>query len=453
MTILTDAVDFAGSVAVGELPEDVLEVGKRALLDYFGVTLVGSTQRVSRITQAYVKNLSKSGGALVFGTSIRVPQNMAALANGVAAHALDFDDCSWSTVGHPSATVAPAALAVGELQGASGKEVLAAYAVGVEIAHKIAGLVMPEASERGWHTTSVFGPFGAAAASAYLMRLNKSTFQSALGLAATTASGMRGNFGTMAKPYHAGMAACNGATAAILAREGMTAAEDVIEAKDGFIQVFVDKQLERESVAFGDPWDIVNPGLVFKRYPCCSGAHPALDCLLDLLAESPFTAEDVVSIEVGVSLLGPRELVCNDPTTVDEAKFSMEYVLAAAIRYGELGLAQFEESCVQDPIIRYLIPKIRMEIDEELAALGFVGHAPAKLKIHLRDGRILEGRCDRARGNPEKPMSDEELNQKFLECATEVLALHSARSLLEVLVALEKMKDIEHIVKMTTVFW
>jgi 2-methylcitrate dehydratase PrpD len=451
MTVLADAVDFALSVADGKLPEEAVEIGKRALIDYVGVTLAGSTQSVSRIVQSYVGGLATAGEARVCGTSIKASQNMAALANGVAGHALDFDDCSWSTMGHPTVAVAPAAFASGEIVGASGKAVLAAYAVGVEIAHKIAGLVMPRVSEQGWHTTSVFGPFGAAGASAYLMRLREPCFESALGLAASSACGIRGNFGTMAKPYHAGMAACHGVTAAMLAQNGMTAAEDAIEAQDGFGHVFGGRKFEKASIRFGDPWDIIDPGLVFKRYPCCSGAHAAVDCMLEMRSGSPFEPQDVESIRVGVSLLGPRELICHNPQTATEAKFSMEYALAAAILYGRVGLAQFEESCIRDPLIRDLMAKTEMKIDEELAALGFVGHAPAKLRLRLKDGRVLESRCDMARGNPQIPLGDEGLKEKFLECATKVIDHKSAARLLEALFALEKNEDIRSVVKMAEV--
>ena len=217
-------------------------------------------------------------------------RNLAALANGVAGHALDYDDVSWSTIGHPTVVIAPVVFAVGQVFGVSGNDIIKSYALGVEIAHKIAGLVMPQVSANGWHTTSVFGPFGAAAASALLSGLKAESFISALAIAASTSSGLRGNFGTPTKAYHAGMAAYNGATATILASLGMNAAADVIEARDGFADVFGNQTTNVHKISFGSPWDLVKPGLVFKKYPCCSGTHPAIDCILHMINETPFTA-------------------------------------------------------------------------------------------------------------------------------------------------------------------
>ena len=320
-----------------------------------------------------------------------------------------------------------------------------AYAVGVEIQNKIATLVMPEASSNGWHTTSIFGPFGAATASALITGLGNEEFLSALGIAASMASGIRSNFGTMTKAYHAGMAAFNGATAVILARQGLTSSENAIEAQDGFVQVFSGHKPEKRLLSFGDPWDVIKPGLVFKKYPCCSGTHPAVDCIMNMLKETPFTSDEVESIHAGVSLLGLKELVCHSPTIPTEARFSMEYALASAIVYGKLGLSEFTEESINDPRIRHMISKINVEIDPELAKLGFIGTAHAKLRVTLKDGRILEDSRDLAIGNPEKPFSDVELEGKFLECASRVFEPDQCRRILEALFSIEKVEDINSI--------
>jgi 2-methylcitrate dehydratase PrpD len=218
-----------------------------------------------------------------------------------------------------------------------------------------------------------------------------------------------------------------------------------IEGNDGFAQVFSGKKLTAVVSHFGSPWDLLQPGLVFKRYPCCSGAHPALDCIFDLLAEEPFSAEEVASIQVGVSLLGPQELCVHTPKVAIEGKFSMEYALAAAIVYREVGLPQFTDSAVQDPRIQALIPKIKMEVDPELAALGFIGTAPAKIEVRLKNGNLFQRRCDLAKGNPEKPLSDSDLQAKFLNCAATLYPTDKARSALETVLGLEAAPDIQKI--------
>lgn len=448
MTILKDAVNFANSIIFNDLDDEVIEIGKRALIDYVGVTLAGCKTPVSRNIQTYTKRHSANPQSWIFGTEKKVSWDLAALANGVAGHALDFDDTSWTTIGHPTVTVAPAVFSAGEVMGISGRKALKAYVVGVEIQNKIAALVMPEASSNGWHTTSVFGPFGAATASALITGLGNEEFLSALGIAASMASGIRSNFGTMTKAYHAGMASFNGATAVILARLGITAAENAIEAQDGFIQIFSGKKSKPVPLSFGSPWDIVKPGLVFKRYPCCSGTHPATDCVLDILKETPFTAEDVESIHVGISLLGMKELVCHRPKTPTEARFSMEYALCSAIVYGRLGLSEFALEALNDPRIKALMPTVYMETDPELAQLGFIGTAPVKLRITLKDGRVLEDSRDLAKGNPELPLSDEELSDKFMECASKALDLHHCRKVLKALFEMEKVKDINLITRL-----
>jgi len=442
VSILTRAADFARATTFDRLPGPVVETAKRALADCLGVTLAGSREPVSRLIQAHVRKHSARAESRVIGTGLRVTPDLAALANGTAGHALDYDDVSWTSIGHPSVTVAPAVLALAEAAGASGREVLTAYVLGIEIENKIAGLAMPQASERGWHTTSVFGPFGAAAACAWLKRLAGPEFVSALALAASTAGGLRSNFGTAAKPFHAGLAAFHGVLSGLLAGLGLGAAKDALEAADGFIQLFSGRPAAGEGPPFGEPWDLLEPGLVLKKYPCCSGAHPALDCLLEMLSASPFAAGEVEVVRVGLSLLGPRELVCHDPASPAQARFSLEYALAAAVVFGRVGLAEFSAEAVGDPRVRELMPRIRAGLDPELAGLGFIGTAPAKLEVVLRDGRVLRGRSDLARGNPEKPLSDRELEAKFLECAGAVLAPERCRRLWWDLMGLEEVGDL-----------
>lgn len=442
MTILSDAVEFARSTSYRDLPQAVVEVAKRAILDYVGCCLAGCNQPVSRKVQNYARWLTNRSDCQTIGTGARTSANLAALSNGVSGHAMDFDDVSWSTIGHPTVSVAPAAIAAAEERHASGVEAIRAYVLGVEVQHKIAELVMPTVSERGWHTTSVFGCIGAAAAAAVIYDLAPEPFVCALGLSASHSSGIRANFGTATKPYHAGMSACNGVTSAKLAELGLTSSPTAIEGNDGFAQVFSGKKLDGAGKRFGSPWDLVTPGLVFKRYPCCSGAHPALDAIFELLAEERFSAEEVASIHVGVSLLGPQELCVHTPRLAVEGKFSMEYALSAAIVYGAVGLQQFTDSAVQDSRIQALIPKIKMEVDPELAALGFIGTAPAKIELHLANGRVLRRHCDLAKGNPEKLLTDADLHAKFLNCASLTYSPERAQAALQALLCLEAAPDI-----------
>jgi len=442
MSVLSEAADFIQSSKALNIPLEAVEVGKRALIDYIGVALAGSMQPVSKKIRAFIQESSSPGQAAVYGTSYQASIEHAALANGIAGHALDFDDTSWTTIGHPTVTVAPAVMAIGQHLRLTGQEVLNSYIIGVEIQNKIAALAMPDISTNGWHTTSVFGPLGAAASASLLFDLSCQDTIHALGIAASHSSGIRANFGTMTKAYHAGMAASNGVKAALLARHGISAAQDVIEGVDGFICTFAGKTLKKWTLSLGDPWDVVNPGLVFKEYPCCSGSHPAINAVLELLSKNTIIPEEIKAIDVGVSQLGLLELVSHFPKTVTEARFSMEFALSAALIHQRLGVSEFSESVLENTCVRHLMTKISVSLDPEFAKLGFIGTAPANISIKMKNGRIFTTGSDLARGNPEKPLTDAELSDKFMECATKVLPSEICKKILSVLFSLDTLNDV-----------
>ncbi len=410
--LLRDIADWCCSLKLEHIPESVLDVARTAITDYIGVTIAGSQTTVARNVQRFAATRAEIGACQVLGTGQTSSMAYAAYANAVASHALDFDDVSWATIGHPTVTVAPAAFAAAEQQQLGGDAILLAYITGVEAQHQIARWVMPALSEQGWHTTPVIGIIGAVVAVAKLLELDTDSLTNALAIAASSASGVRGNFGSQSKALHAGMAAFNAINAVELAQMGVSGKADVIEASDGFARCFSGVSLEQPEVTLGKEWDLLSPGLVFKRYPCCSGSHPAIDCLSDLLEEQNIPLCELESISVGVSLLGPRELVCNHPNNAIEAKFSMQYALAARWVYGAVSLNQFTDEAVQNPEVQRLLPKITMTVDPELEKLGFIGTAPVKLSIRLKDGRVIKAENNLARGNPEKPLMHREIEGK-----------------------------------------
>jgi 2-methylcitrate dehydratase PrpD len=414
------ASEFVSSV--GRLPIDqgAINAAHEALIDYFGVTLAGASEPVARNVYAWASQRCFGRGSSVIGQEALDPEN-AALCNAVSGHALDFDDTSWTTIGHPTTVVGPAAVAIGESVGACGRDTLIAYLAGVEVAHRLADLSMPEASRNGWHTTGIFYALGGAAAACVLLRLDIPTVINSLGLAVSRSGGVRSNFGTHAKPYHAGMAARNGLEAVSLARAGLTASATAVDGADGFLRCFAGKEpVDRslcETITFGSPFDILSRGLAFKRYPCCSGSHPACDLVLDLATKHNIRPDDVSDIQVGVSLLAERELVCHSPKTPREARFSMEFVLAAALTRRLVTLDTFDFETLGDPAMRCMMSKVRMSASDELAKLGFIGTAPVRPQIKLNNGEIIQGSRDLAIGNPELPMSARDREKKFLMCA------------------------------------
>ncbi|MEH3148651.1 MAG: MmgE/PrpD family protein [Methylobacterium frigidaeris] len=430
MRFLEQAAEF---LATADADEGAIGAAREALTDYVGVAIAGAREPVTRNVLAWATERGSGGSSSVIGHAARLDPEHAALCNGVAGHALDFDDTSWTTIAHPTTVVAPAAFAIGESAGASGREVVLAYLAGVEVAHRLADLSMPAVSRNGWHTTAVFYTLGAAAAACRLLDLERSVTINALALSLSRAGGIRANFGTQTKPYHAGMAARNGLEAVSLARAGLTASGEAVEGADGFIRCFTGspagEQVLPGPVRFGRPYDLVARGLAYKRYPCCSGSHPACDLLLDLVARHGFGPAQVAEIHVGTSLLAERELVCHDPRTPAQARFSMEFVLAAALVHGEVTLDSFTEARLADPLTRQVMGRVRMALSPDLARLGFIGTAPVEMTIVLHDGRRIGGHRDLAVGNPERPMSEADRERKFVSCAGRRLSATAARAL------------------------
>jgi len=447
-SITQDAADFLVDVQNVSLKPEVLMLSKQAIIDYLGCSIAGCREAVMENTYNWARLRSSAPTATVVGKEWALDAEHAAMCNAVAGHALDFDDTSWTTIGHPTTVAAPVAFALAEQQGATGQDILKAYAAGIEVGHKMAQLTMPETSEAGWHTTAVYGVIIAAAVQACMLGLDKQTIVNSLGIALTRAGGLRSNFGSMTKPLHAGLAAKSGMEAVSLASAGITASHLAFEGTDGFFSCFAGKYPEK-SVRFGEHWDLVENGLAFKLYPCCSGSHPAADLMLDLVSSGKVSAQTVKSIHVGTSLLTPRELVSVCPQTPLEAKFSMQFALAAILIKGQLTLDEFTEEFVLSSGIQELMPRISMDVDDELAKLGFIGTAPVKLEITLTNGEVLHAQNDLARGNPEKPLTHSDFTEKFMRNAVRSIAADQAENMLEHLFKLETVTDIKGLMSLT----
>jgi 2-methylcitrate dehydratase PrpD len=413
-----------------------------AVLDTIGVMLAGVSEPASRIVQSVVA--AEGGDACtVFGSTGRATAGGAALANGTAAHALDFDDMCFVSLAHPSAPLVPAALAAAELAGASGTALLDAYIVGFEIEGRLGALMNPQHYQRGWHCTSTLGTLGSAAAACRLLGLDGTMTGHALAIAASEASGLKENFGTMVKPLHAGLAARNGVLAALLARSGMTASTIAIEGPQGFLHAM---DSERAGIAdaiadLGDRWEIVDTGITVKLYPSCAGTHPSLDMILDLRRQESFTAADVARIEIDVDAITPTVLIYNLPMSGLEAKFSMPFCAASAVVHGHVGIDAFESSRLADADVTALMTRVGMHVDP-----AFDNGAPAltqaRVTIHLNDGRVLSRQATGARGYPAHPASDADLDTKFVSCAERALSSATARQALAELRDIEKIADI-----------
>jgi len=420
-------------------PPDARAAAARAVLDTVGVTLAGASEPAARIV-ARVATPDTAGPCGVLGTRARGIAVAAALVNGTAAHALDFDDMCFVSLAHPSAPLVAAGLAAAELVDAPGRALLDAYIVGFEIEGRLGRTMNPRHYERGWHCTSTLGTIGAAAAASRLLGLNADATCHALAIAASEASGFKENFGSMVKPLHAGLAARNGVLAALLAQAGLSASADAIGGSQGFLAAMCS---ERDSAGFdeavadlGARWEIVETGITVKLYPSCAATHPMLDVVLDLRREHQFTGEDVDAIDVGVDRITPTVLIHDHPTTGLQAKFSMPFCAAAAAVRGHVGIDTFDDQALRNPAIDAVRQRVTMAVDATVDPAA-PPLTQARVRIRLRDGRVLERLASGARGYPERPASDEELGRKFLSCAMRVLPDPAAQQALATLRAID----------------
>lgn len=413
--------EFIVNAKYEDIPEDVITLGKKTILDGFGLALAGSASTASPRMRKYIETLGLSGGqSSIIGTGMKVPPRFAALANGVSIHSDDYDDTGSSL--HVAAPVLSPAFALCESAQRSGKDLMLAFHVGVEVASKIGDAISPRHNEEGFHTTGTIGSFGSAAASAKLRGLDARQTAYALGLAASQASGIRDNFGSMTKPFHAGHAAENGIVAADLIALGWTAADDVLEAPLGFFRAAggrFDPILIKDRL--GKPWMFRSPGDLIKRFPCGTIQQSVMDEMLNLIQRNNIRAADVEKVDVGGNQSNFNTLFRHRPTTGLEAKFSMEFSVAILLLERKAGLDQFTDAVVQRPDVQDMIRRVNFYVDPESGKRAsttdnFLAVLVDSnlLNIHMKNGNVLTSRTGFAKGSPKNPMTYEEIADKFL---------------------------------------
>jgi 2-methylcitrate dehydratase PrpD len=428
VTMPTSAIaDFASFVVSANVPDAARAAARSAIQDTVGVMLAGASQPAAQIVQRVAAADGGPGPSSILGTNQTAGSSYAALANGTAAHALDFDDMCWVTLAHPSTPLVAAGLAVGEVIGASSRVLLDAYVVGFEIEAVLGAVMNPSHYEHGWHCTSTIGTIGAAATAARVLGLDVAPTANALSIAASEASGLKENFGTMVKPLQGGLAARNGVLAALLAQQMFSASVRAIDGPQGFLVAMQSggTDLSAGLAKLGHRWEIVDVGITKKLYPSCAATHPTIDALLDLRREYGLTPEIVDSIKIDVDAATPTVLIYDQPKTGLEGKFSLHYCAAAALAFGHVGLDTFEPESMLDPVVERLMSRVVMRADDTLEREA----APltqARVVVHLRDGRTIQRYADGARGYPKKPATTSELDQKFIRCVECVLSAEAA---------------------------
>jgi 2-methylcitrate dehydratase PrpD len=452
------AADFILKTRYEDLPAEVIELARKSILDGLGLALCGSAAKSGEIVRQYLKSLGVTGsanGATVIGSSLKAPVRFAAFANAVGIHADDYDDTQlavaedrvYGLLTHPTAPALPGALALAETKSMSGKQLMLAYNIGVELECKIAEAIAPRHYEDGFHTTGTVGVFGSAASAAKLLGFDRARVLTTLGIAASEGAGLRENFGTMTKPLHAGRAAESGVTAAELAGLGWTAADTVLEAPRGFFKAAGGGY---DSTAImgklGKPWTFVSPGVSIKPYPSGSLSHPGMTEMERLLKEHRFTADQVELIEVGVNKNNVNALIHHQPKTSLEGKFSMEFCMAVLVLYNKAGLLEFIDEVVNRPEVQAMIARVKFGVDPVAEAAGY-NKMTTILRIHLKDGRVISGRADFAKGSPMIPMSFDDEIAKFLDCAA--FAKWPAAKAKGVVEMVRKLEDVPDVRKLT----
>ncbi len=445
--LTTQLAAFVAQPGLERIPDEALRTVRSGFIDTIATLLAGRDEPVTTLVRDHVraKRSALTEASLLLGEE-RAAAADAALVNGVAAHALDYDDVALA--GHPSTVLVPAVIAEGEAIGASGSAAMRAYLVGYEVWAELIGREADAYHTKGWHPTGVFGTVAAAAAVAHLRGLDEERARHALAIAASLAGGLTANFGTMTKPFHAGRAAANGVEAVRLAQAGMTAAADAFEHAGGFLAALSPKgnvDRTRPASGLGKRLAILEQGLSIKKYPMCYATHRVIDGVLDLARVNGVTASDVDRVDATIGTAQAGMLRNHEPVTGLEAKFSLEFAVASALVAGKVGLSELTDRFVAQPAVREAMRKLAIATTDTRCTFEPVFAFTDRVVLKLKDGRTLDsGEIRFARGNAKLPLRDADLRAKFMDCLGTVTHL-DPDALFERLARLESLGSIHEL--------
>ena len=447
MTLALEIASRINALRYDGLPPEAVHWAKVGILDTVGVTLAGAREDCTRIVEGIAAR-GAAGASLIFGSGRRTGALDAALVNGTASHALDYDDMTNRLGGHPSAPILPALFALADETGASGRDFIAAYVGGFETECKIALAVHFHHYTKGWHPTATLGIFGAAAACAKLLKLPEERTATALSIAASLAAGIKANFGTMVKPLHVGHCTRNGLFAALLARDGFDAGDRVFEHKQGFLNVFNGEgnyDAGKILPDWGKPLDIVRPGIAIKQYPCCGSTHSALDVMLKLAREHRPAADDIERVEVWTHARRLEHTNRPEPRSDLDAKFSVQYCMARALLDRRISIEHFEGGAYREPAVQKLLPRIHAApyTTEQFPAENHFG---AEVRIQLRGGKVLSGKVSQPFGRTsDNPLPAALLKEKFEDCAARILPRERVAPLYSAIQGFDNLRDVREV--------
>jgi 2-methylcitrate dehydratase PrpD len=438
---------FVSETDFSSISAQTLANAKMHILDTLGAALAAVSTETATITLDYCKRVGHSEEAAIWGTRLRSSAPMAAFVNGLLGHAIDFDD--WDAfihAGHPSCMVVGAALSLGEVIGSSGKDLLKAYVLGIEVLTRIAASA-PNVQDRGFHATPVWGSIGAAIACASLLRLDPAKIKAALGVSASAIGGIHRQQGSMVKPFHAANAARNGVESALLAEKGFTADGAILEAPRGFCDTFFGAgacNYEKMIDAIGKAYFLESPGLGLKLHPCSAPQFLAADAALHLKREHKIDFADVTKVEVSIPSLRYQRHYHPEVKTGLRGKFAINYVVALAFLEGKLEIDTFTDAKANDPQVQDALSKVKVIVDDTIPEPG--PYCP--VTVQLKDGRRFTYTAKIAKGHPDNPMTDEELLAKFRSNAKSVLSEAKSDELIAAVQNFETLGNVRQLVKL-----
>jgi 2-methylcitrate dehydratase PrpD len=425
------------------VPADVLHESTRCLLDHLGLAIAGAAEPAASIALAQCRLLGGDPQARILGTRHRLRVTDAAFVNGISCHALDFDDTHVPTILHPSTPLYAAGTALAEWRGSRGIDLLAAHSFGYELAARVSNALYPEHYDAGWHMTGTTGALASATVAIRLLGLEALTATHCLSIAATQAAGHREQFGTMTKPFHAGHAAQAGVWAGLLAAGGFTGAPDPLQGRRGMFAVMSSASTPGDLVdGLGERWQIFDNGV--KPYACGVVIHPAIDAVRDLAVRKGLTAHRIDKIKLHVHPLVKELTGKTDPRTGLEGKFSVTFACAIALLDGRAAEAEFSDKAVHRDDVRAVMARI------EVLANPAVPHTQAGATALTRGGETVETWVDHARGTPGNRLSDDELREKFVGLAVDVIGSERAKRLADAAFSLKDGGSVEEMLELTT---
>jgi len=446
------AAQFVAQVTFEDLPAEAVRIARRQILDGLAVQIGGTEQEALAVMGRYITGIGGTPQARLLGdSSVKVPAHLAALWHGLAGHAMDWDDTqlarhpgrAYGLMTHPTIPPLSAALAIADmLGGVTGRDFITAFVAGFEVECKIAEAINPDHYMRGFHSSGTIGTFGSAMAAGKLLGLDVDQLRQVLSLAASMASGIRANFGSMTKPLHVGRSSENGVTAALLVREGFTADPNGLDGKWGFLTIAgPGGNPEYVIDEFGSPFSIVDPGTSVKPYPSGVLTHPAMDALRFLMSEERLTADDIARVDLFAAnnVLGPIRF--QFANTELEGKFCFQFLLAAIMVAGRAGKREFTNAFVRSSPVVAAQRKVFTHHDPAIEAMGY-DRIRTRIVVTGTNGRKFERWADENyRGSPLNPLSDTELEGKFRDAAAGLLDEPAIEAVFAVVWSLESASD------------